>query len=280
MDIKIVDQNKGKNFINYASAFFLVMFLASFLIGMLIKIINPAVNMDEGLTKDFIYGPTGVISFSTAKFSEHIMFRADFIANIYLLIIAPVTFFIWAVFVIASIYFSGTDVIFTEELIEGQEIVEEDACCATTPAITECEEVKTETPVVEEVKEEVKAKKVEVVKVEQTVLVEATEATKVKKAKIKYPQVSKGQILAKIQEENPEMTKKSVSLIVNELFATMEAQLDKGEEIVINGFGKLSVVDKPERESKNPMNGEVVVVPAHKTAKFKIAKNLKENMNK
>lgn len=53
-----------------------------------------------------------------------------------------------------------------------------------------------------------------------------------------------------------------------------------GEEISIRGFGTLSVVHRDERMGRNPQTGEEKLIPAYRTVKFKLSKELRENLNK
>ncbi|WP_051636002.1 HU family DNA-binding protein [Mesoplasma photuris] len=101
----------------------------------------------------------------------------------------------------------------------------------------------------------------------------------IKKAKKKYPQTSKSEILAMMYDENPEMTKKALHNLVNKTFEIIEKELVQGNEVVIPGFGKLAPKIKEARTGLNPLTGEVLEVPEHTTAKFKPAKALKEAMN-
>lgn len=60
--------------------------------------------------------------------------------------------------------------------------------------------------------------------------------------------------------------------------AFSEAVLDvvkNGDSLMLAGLGTFSVVDKPERTSRNPRTGESIIIPAHKAPKFKFATVLK-----
>lgn len=53
----------------------------------------------------------------------------------------------------------------------------------------------------------------------------------------------------------------------------------KGENIYLRGFGTFEVKITPEKPARNIRAGTQVVVPAHKTVKFKLSKELKNKMN-
>ena len=59
----------------------------------------------------------------------------------------------------------------------------------------------------------------------------------------------------------------------------IKENLSKGEDLFLRGFGTLAVVDCAERTARNPGTGESVLVPAHKSVKFKPSKELKESLN-
>lgn len=52
----------------------------------------------------------------------------------------------------------------------------------------------------------------------------------------------------------------------------------KGEEVSINGFGKFTVKDRPERQGRNPSNGEAITIAASKKVNFTAAKGLKDKL--
>jgi DNA-binding protein HU-beta len=52
--------------------------------------------------------------------------------------------------------------------------------------------------------------------------------------------------------------------------------LRKGEDVRLAGFGSFSVVERREREGRNPRTGETVRIAASKAARFSPAKTIKE----
>jgi len=52
----------------------------------------------------------------------------------------------------------------------------------------------------------------------------------------------------------------------------------RGEEVSINGFGKFSVKDRPERPGRNPSTGEAMTIAASKKVSFTAAKGLKDKL--
>lgn len=62
------------------------------------------------------------------------------------------------------------------------------------------------------------------------------------------------------------------------VFDQIAAAAAKGEEVSINGFGKFAVKDRPERQGRNPANGETITIAASKKVAFTPAKGLKDKL--
>ena len=53
----------------------------------------------------------------------------------------------------------------------------------------------------------------------------------------------------------------------------------RGENVYLRGFGTLEVVQRKERPARNISAGTQIMMPAYRTVKFKISKELKNRMN-
>ena len=73
-----------------------------------------------------------------------------------------------------------------------------------------------------------------------------------------------------------DLTKKTANEAVNYVFDEIGANLKKGNEVSLNGFGKFSVVKKKARQGLNPHTGQKITIPATKAPKFKASKTLKD----
>ncbi|MFM1967575.1 MAG: hypothetical protein RL590_432, partial [Actinomycetota bacterium] len=60
------------------------------------------------------------------------------------------------------------------------------------------------------------------------------------------------------------------------VFDTIVRNLSKGEDVMINDFGKFKKVDRKARMGRNPFTGETIKIKASKKARFLPAKALKE----
>ena len=56
-------------------------------------------------------------------------------------------------------------------------------------------------------------------------------------------------------------------------------ELKKGEKVSFAGFGTFEVVERAERQGRNPKTNQTITIAACKAPKFKPAKALKELIN-
>jgi DNA-binding protein HU-beta len=70
--------------------------------------------------------------------------------------------------------------------------------------------------------------------------------------------------------------KKEAARAVEIVFDTIVRNIAKGEDVMINDFGKFKKVDRPARKGRNPFTGETIQIKASKKVRFLPAKSLKE----
>lgn len=73
-----------------------------------------------------------------------------------------------------------------------------------------------------------------------------------------------------------EMTKKDAEMALKAFEEVVTEALGKGEKIQLVGFGTFEVIDRAERQGRNPQTGESMTIPASKAPKFKAGSKLKE----
>lgn len=66
---------------------------------------------------------------------------------------------------------------------------------------------------------------------------------------------------------------------VNGIIRVIKETLAKGEPLYIRGFGSFLPVECSERPGRNVNTGETVVIPARKSAKFRISKEFVSMIN-
>jgi len=71
-------------------------------------------------------------------------------------------------------------------------------------------------------------------------------------------------------------SKKEAARAVEVVFDAIVRNISKGEDVMINDFGKFKKVDRPARKGRNPQTGEAIQIKASKKVRFLPAKGLKE----
>jgi len=71
-------------------------------------------------------------------------------------------------------------------------------------------------------------------------------------------------------------SKKEAAHAVDIVFDTITRTMSRGEDVMINDFGKFKKVDRKARMGRNPFTGETIKIKASKKARFLPAKALKE----
>ncbi|CAB5004067.1 unannotated protein [freshwater metagenome] len=74
-------------------------------------------------------------------------------------------------------------------------------------------------------------------------------------------------------------SKKEATHAVDVIFDTIVRNMVKGEDVMINDFGKFKKVDRKARKGRNPFTGETIQIKASKKARFLPAKGLKEHIS-
>ncbi len=66
---------------------------------------------------------------------------------------------------------------------------------------------------------------------------------------------------------------------VDGIIRVIKETLANGESVVIRGFGTFQPYQAPERTARNFKTGDPVTIPAHRSVKFRISKDLVKNLN-
>ena len=74
-------------------------------------------------------------------------------------------------------------------------------------------------------------------------------------------------------------TKKEAQKAVDSVLDAFMSSLEKGNDIVLVGFGSFKIVKRQERKGRNPQTGEEITISARNTVKFSPGKILKEAVN-
>ena len=76
--------------------------------------------------------------------------------------------------------------------------------------------------------------------------------------------------------EKSDLSKKDAESALNATLAVITAELEKGNDVQLTGFGTFSVKTRAPREGKNPRTGEMIAIPETKAPTFKAGKALKD----
>lgn len=75
-----------------------------------------------------------------------------------------------------------------------------------------------------------------------------------------------------------EITKVEATTQYEAVFRTLFDLLSEGNDVSIPDFGKFEIKERAERNGRNPLTGEALVIPAKKAVAFKASKVLKESI--
>ena len=73
--------------------------------------------------------------------------------------------------------------------------------------------------------------------------------------------------------------KKDCVRIVESLFEIIKDDLDKGNDVMISGFGKWTVKSKKKRKGRNPQTGKAMMIDARRVVTFKPSNVLRDAIN-
>jgi len=74
-------------------------------------------------------------------------------------------------------------------------------------------------------------------------------------------------------------SKKDSAEIVESLLEIIKQRLEDGEDVMVSGFGKLSVKQKSPRRGRNPATGDDLMLDARKVVTFKPSGKLRKRIN-
>jgi integration host factor subunit alpha len=91
--------------------------------------------------------------------------------------------------------------------------------------------------------------------------------------------VTKAKIVDDIQDVLGFSKKEGVDVVEN-LLEIMKRTLEKGEDVLISGFGKFQIRQKRQRKGRNPATGEDIILDPRQVVTFKCSGKLRNKVNK
>jgi DNA-binding protein HU-beta len=71
------------------------------------------------------------------------------------------------------------------------------------------------------------------------------------------------------------LTKKAASEAIDAFLDEVIRQVNKGEKIVLSGFGTFKVTKVKDKKGRNPQTGEDLIIRGHRVVRFLVGKTLK-----
>ncbi len=91
--------------------------------------------------------------------------------------------------------------------------------------------------------------------------------------------MTKRDLIEEINERFPHLSRFDAEVIVNSVFDSLIAALQREERIEIRGFGSFVVKHRRARDGRNPKTGEIVSVSSKRVPFFKVGKELRLRVN-
>ena len=85
-------------------------------------------------------------------------------------------------------------------------------------------------------------------------------------------------ITEKIQD-NLDLPRTDTHEIMEEFLEIIKETIEKGEDVMINGFGKFCVSEKQARKGRNPATDQEMTLPARRVVTFKCSGKLRDLIN-
>lgn len=91
--------------------------------------------------------------------------------------------------------------------------------------------------------------------------------------------MTKNDIAVELCKRIPDLPKSTVLHVVEGVTDILSDAFVRGDNVYLRGFGSLEVKTTKEKKARNINAGTTVVIPAQRTVKFKVSKQLKNRMN-
>ncbi|HEX9638221.1 MAG TPA: HU family DNA-binding protein [Acidobacteriota bacterium] len=92
--------------------------------------------------------------------------------------------------------------------------------------------------------------------------------------------MTKQQFVAEVAKSNkhPELSKKALEQLIDSVFATAAKAIKKNRRLTYPQFGTFVLRHSKSRKGRNPKTGEVMLIRASKTVRFRPAAALKKQL--
>ena len=92
------------------------------------------------------------------------------------------------------------------------------------------------------------------------------------------PPLKKSELVSSVARK-AHLAKIDAEAAIDALLETITEAMKEGQSISFSGFGSFSTAIRPARSVRNPRTGEAIELEETKVVKFKVGKNLKEEVS-
>jgi integration host factor subunit alpha len=90
---------------------------------------------------------------------------------------------------------------------------------------------------------------------------------------------TKADLIDQVYASNSKMSKARAREAVETFLLIIKSSLEKGDDVLLSGFGKFNIKDKNARRGRNPQTGDELVLDARRVVTFKASGKLKKLVN-
>lgn len=91
--------------------------------------------------------------------------------------------------------------------------------------------------------------------------------------------MTKNDIAVELCKRIPDLPKSTALHVVEGVTDILSDAFVRGDNVYLRGFGSLEVKTTKEKKARNINAGTTVIIPAQRTVKFKVSKQLKDSLN-
>lgn len=91
--------------------------------------------------------------------------------------------------------------------------------------------------------------------------------------------MNKGELIARMAKSDAKLTQSVAASALNAALDAIAASLEDGEPVQIIGFGTFYIRQNAARTGRNPQTGDVMQIPASRSAGLKQGKALRDRLN-
>jgi len=88
--------------------------------------------------------------------------------------------------------------------------------------------------------------------------------------------ITRADITDAVYRRHGGLTKTEAAEVVNKIFDTMKSNLLNGRPVKIQNFGVFEIASRKGRAGVNPVTGDRIYIPAHRSLQFRPAPRLKD----